>query len=269
MSIALERPVEAASPQPGLSWSAALGGAAVAGAVAIMLLALGAGLGLSAVSPKTPGSNPSATTFTVFAAVWLIVVQWLASCRGGHDAVRLRPRGAGLHTTETTFRDTATGLVAWSVATILGAAVIAAGATGLGHAASGSGSTTTGTTPSDYLVSSLFRSYTPGADDPRMFASQILARQEANQVLTNAGPAMKLPPADHDYLAQLVAARTGLSADQASARVDNVVRQGRDAADAARKAASGLSLYSFFSMLVGAFIACVAASIGGKQRDLL
>ncbi len=263
MSIALEHPAaETAAPRSGLSWSAAFGGAAVATAVTVMLLALGAGIGLGAISPKTPGSNPSATTFTVMAAIWLIVVQWISSGFGGYVAGRLRPRWSGLHDHETTFRDTATGLVAWSVATVVVVGVIASGIGGVGRALTGAGTAT----PSDYLLSTLFRPANP-TDQP-MAALQYLSRQEASAVLVNAGPEVKLSPADHDYLVQLVAARTGISADDATKRVDNVVATDRDAANAARKAASGFSLYSFFSMLMGAFIACVAASIGGRQRDL-
>ena len=232
-----------------------------------MLLALGAGIGLGAVSPKAPGGNPSATTFTVLAAIWLIVVQWLSSGLGGYVAGRLRPRWPGLHTEETTFRDTATGLVAWSVATILAVGVLASGLGGVGRAVGGSSGATS--PPSDYLLSTLFRPASPAAVDPRLLANQFLARQEASQVLANAGPEVKLPAADRDYLAQLVAARTGVSAEEAARRVDNAVTAERDAANAARRAASGLSLYSFFSMLVGAFIACVAAAIGGRQRDQL
>jgi hypothetical protein len=39
------------------------------------------------------------------------------------------------------------------------------------------------------------------------------------------------------------------------------------AADAARKAAAALSIFTGLSMLVGAFIACIAAALGGQQRD--
>jgi hypothetical protein len=39
------------------------------------------------------------------------------------------------------------------------------------------------------------------------------------------------------------------------------------AADQARKAASYLSFFTAFSMLVGAFIAAVAATIAGHRRD--
>ncbi|WP_158747164.1 hypothetical protein [Acidisphaera sp. L21] len=72
----------------------------------------------------------------------------------------------------------------------------------------------------------------------------------------------------------MVAARTGLSAADASKRVDDVmckerqaIDKAKQAADAARKAALTLALYTGFSMLVGAFIAAVAGTLGGRHRD--
>jgi hypothetical protein len=41
----------------------------------------------------------------------------------------------------------------------------------------------------------------------------------------------------------------------------------RQAADVARKAAAAFSIFTGLSMLVGAFIACIAAALGGQQRD--
>ena len=41
----------------------------------------------------------------------------------------------------------------------------------------------------------------------------------------------------------------------------------RQTADKARKAASYLSFFTAFSMVVGAFIAAVAATIAGHRRD--
>lgn len=38
--------------------------------------------------------------------------------------------------------------------------------------------------------------------------------------------------------------------------------------DAARRAASEASLYTGLSMLIGAFIACTAAALGGRRRDV-
>jgi hypothetical protein len=42
----------------------------------------------------------------------------------------------------------------------------------------------------------------------------------------------------------------------------------RQAADAVRKAGAAISLCTGVSMLIGAFIACVAAASGGRQCDL-
>ena len=81
-------------------------------------------------------------------------------------------------------------------------------------------------------------------------------------------------PADRTYLAQLVAARAGISQNDAEKRVDDVIAKAqaaedkaRQVANAARKAASSFAFFTFVSMLIGAFIACVAAAIGGQQRD--
>jgi hypothetical protein len=72
----------------------------------IEYVTLGSGVGLSSVSPWS-SANPSATTFTLLAAVWLIIVQWLSSATGGYLAGRLRTKWTGLHTDEVFFRDTA------------------------------------------------------------------------------------------------------------------------------------------------------------------
>src|SRR5690606_26120798 len=79
---------------------------------------------------------------------------------------------------------------------------------------------------------------------------------------------------DRAYLGQLVAARTGLPAADATARVDAVIAQAeqarvtaQEAADAARKAGATYSLLGALSLIVGAFIASAAAALGGRQRD--
>src|SRR5437763_1731138 len=90
----------------GISWPPVLGGALVAAATALLLFALGAGVGFSSVSPW-PNSGASPTTFTVMTAIWLIVVQWLSSGLGGYLAGRLRTKWTGVHSDEVYFRDTA------------------------------------------------------------------------------------------------------------------------------------------------------------------
>jgi uncharacterized protein YjbJ (UPF0337 family) len=61
-------------------------------------------------------------------------------------------------------------------------------------------------------------------------------------------------------------------ASQAAETAEHVYGQVRDqvrgaGTAAARKAGSYLSIFTAVSMLVGAFIACVAAALGGQQRD--
>jgi hypothetical protein len=106
----------------------------VAIAASAILLAFGSGLGFALVSPW-PGRGASATGFTVNAAIWLIVSQWLSAALGGYIAGRLRTKWVGTHTHEVFFRDTAHGLVTWSVATVAVAALLAGSVTsGVGGA---------------------------------------------------------------------------------------------------------------------------------------
>jgi hypothetical protein len=263
-----------------ISWGAVIGGAVAAAAITLLLVTLGSGVGLSSVSPWSP-ANPGATTFTLLAAVWLIIVQWLSSATGGYLAGRLRTKWTGLHTDEVFFRDTAHGFLAWALASVLVAAVatsaissavstagsavsiVAGGATRA--AADQSGAAT------QYFTESLFR-----ADQPKADASPREATGEAGRILARSIANGNLDPSDRTYLAKLVGARTGLSQQDAEKRVDDVVAQmkaaadkAKQAADAARKATAKASFYLFFSMLIGAFIASVAGAIGGRQRDSL
>ena len=126
------------------SWAAIIAGAFVAVSVSLILLALGSGLGFAEISPW-PGRGVSGTTFTITTAIWLILTQWISAGLGGYIAGRLRTRWHGTHTHEVFFRDTAHGLITWSVATVLVAAVFAGsvsalvggGVRGVSEAASG------------------------------------------------------------------------------------------------------------------------------------
>ncbi|ODA68953.1 hypothetical protein A7A08_00787 [Methyloligella halotolerans] len=54
-------------------------------------------------------------------------MQWLSSGFGGYLAGRLRSKTPGLRTDEVFFRDSAHGLLAWALATLLVAALFAVG----------------------------------------------------------------------------------------------------------------------------------------------
>jgi hypothetical protein len=254
----------------GTSWGAILGGAFVIAAISLLLLALGAGFSLSTISPW-PYAGVSATTFGVISIIWIVVIQWVSSGLGGYVAGRLRTGWIGVHTDEVYFRDTAHGVMAWAVAAVFTAAVLAGAVSGLvgsaatvaSGAAQGAAQNNAATSPSPSIVDTLFRSDRPdtgaAAQDPRPEATRILA--------TALRPGGEVSAMDKTYLARLVAARTGISQEEAQKRVDDAITNARQVADTARKAARNLALVTAFSMLVGAFIAGVAAKIGGHHRD--
>jgi len=274
------------APSSSVAWAAITGGAFAAASSTVILVALGSGVGLASISPW-PNLGATATTFTVMTAVGLIVVQWLSAGLGGYLTGRLRTRWVGVHTHEVYFRDTANGFLAWAVASVPGAAILAsvtsslvggatqgasrilAGAaqgTSQGAAVTGAGSLTD---PSAYLVDSLFRSDAPSANAPQQDV-----RVEAGRILAMGLRNGDVPTADKTYLARLVAARTGLSQADAEKRVNDAIAQAkegevktRQAADAARKAGAHLAFFTAFAMLIGAFIAAAAGALGGHHRD--
>ncbi len=269
------------------SWAAIIAGASVAVSVSLILLALGSGLGFAEISPW-PGRGASATTFTVTTAIWLIVTQWISAGLGGYIAGRLRTRWYGTHTHEVFFRDTAHGLITWSVATVLVGAVFAGSVSALlsggVHAASeaasaGAGaiaqSATSNNSSATYAIDKLFRTAAPGSAVGSASAqSGPDARVEAVHIAANAVTNGSVPDTDRAYLAQLVATQTGVPPAEAQRRVDefltgtmDAANKARAAADAARKAAAEASIFIALSMLIGAFIASIAAALGGRLRD--
>src|ERR1700723_3363119 len=108
----------------GVSWAAVAAGAIVTCALTFVLLAFGVGLGLSVVSPWA-GAGVSATTFKIGTGLYLIVIAMMSSSIGGYIAGRLRTRWIGVHSDEVYFRDTAHGFVAWALASVLGAVLLA------------------------------------------------------------------------------------------------------------------------------------------------
>jgi hypothetical protein len=265
------------------SWPAIFAGALVAIAVSVVLFALGSGLGFAAVSPWQ-SQGVSATTFAVTTAIWFIVVQWLSSAVGGYIAGRLRIRWLGTHPHEVFFRDTAHGFITWALATVLVAALVVASVTatigGGVHAASAvaagaaQADTGAGTPTYAYAMDRLFRPSDPAAasasapagTDPRTEVAHVVA-----QALMTDG---NVPEADRTYLAGVVAARTGVSADEAQRRVNDFIttaNQAQDqvkaAADSARKVAAKTALFAALALAIGAFIACLTAVIGGRLRD--
>jgi len=245
-----------------VSWAAVFGGAVVAAATSLALVALGTGVGLSSVSPWS-NVGASASTVSKAAIAWLTVSQIIAFALGGYLAGRLRTKWVNTHTDEVFFRDTAHGFLVWGVGVIITAAFLTSAATNLiGGAVQAGATALSGADPNVYFVDALFRS-----DNPSRNSNDASLRAEAATILANALRQQDVPDADKSYLGKLVAARTGISRPEAERRVSDILAEARQKADAARKAAAHLSYWTFFALLVGAFCASYAATIGGRQRD--
>jgi len=252
---------------PAVSWAAVAAGAIAAAALTLVLLAFGAGMGFSAVSPWS-NSGVSASTFQIGTGLYLICVAMLASAIGGYIAGRLRTRWVGVHTHEVFFRDTAHGFLAWGFATVLSAAFLAAAASNIAGGPSSVGLSPTQSTgsggPVDYYVDALLR-FNPTAS-PNTADLEATRREIASILMTGLRDG-DVPVPDRTYVAQVVAARTGLSQADAEKRVSDVINQAKTALDNARKAAAKLSLWLTAAMLIGAFSASLAATDGGYVRD--
>jgi hypothetical protein len=272
-----------------VSWGAIIAGAVAAAAVTLLLTLLGTGLGLTMVSPWS-SQSASVMTLSVTTAVWLVIVQWLSAGLGGYMTGRLRTKWVAVHTDEVYFRDTAHGLLAWALATILLAGVLGSAlssmiGTGIQAASTvTSGAAVAGVSKaadsarggSSYFVDSLLRPADPrkpAAGAPQSGSADTASTQVAT-ILANSALSGSVSPDDQTYLTQLVASRTGLSDADAKARVDAILKRVDDAkvktqqaADAARKTGAAIALFGTLSLLIGAFIASVAAVLGGRERD--
>ena len=255
--------------QSGVSWAAVTGGAFVAASFSLTLLALGTGLGLSSVSPWS-NAGASASTLGAVGIVWLIAMQIVSSSFGGYLAGRLRTRWTTVHSDEVHFRDTAHGLLVWSVGLVITAAFLTSAAASMVGGSNATGPSTMAgrsapaelavSDPNSYYVDSLFRTDRQGTYDGAVHL-------EATRILSAALSQKEMSSADHAYLVQLVASRTGLSPSDADKRVSGVLSDARQAIETVRKSAAHLLLWLFIALLTGAFCASFAATIGGRQRD--
>lgn len=187
-----------------------------------------------------------------------------------------------------------------SVAGGVASTTMLAGAAGAAAAASGVGGEEGGDAMS-YFVDTMFR---PGpastaaplptsapvagtdptvvpapAAPPRSSPDMRQLREEATRIVVNSLRTGSLSQEDTQYLGRLVAERTGITQQEAEARVtqvranlqtslDEAAATAKEAADAARKAAAYASLWLFITLLMGAFAASLFAVFGGRQRDL-
>jgi hypothetical protein len=110
--------------EPEISWSAIIAGATVALATLLFLTVLAGGFGLT-FGFGALASRGSLAGFSPTYGAAAIVAQVLAGGFGGYVAGRLRHQWLSAHLDEAHFRDTAHGLIAWALSTVVGAVLAA------------------------------------------------------------------------------------------------------------------------------------------------
>jgi hypothetical protein len=256
--------VSSAASASGVSWAAVIAGAFVTAALSLILLALGAGAGLSSISPWS-GEGVSPSAVKIGALLWIALAEIVSAGIGGYIAGRLRTKWRGVHTDEVYFRDTAHGFLVWAVALVVSGALLSAAA----GAMVGSSNREQNTARNDraelnsneYFTDSLFRSSQP------LPANESVVRDQAGLIFAHALIQRELTDDDKAYVTDQVATVTGLSRPAAEQRVTEVFQRDQQAADATRKAVAHGLYWLFVASLLGAFCASLAALLGGRQRD--
>ena len=90
------------SRSSGVSWGAVIGGACTAAALYLILLALGAGFGLSSVSPWSNEGIRAACVGRA-AIFWLVFIEIVSAALGGYLTGRLRTKWTTVHSDEVFF----------------------------------------------------------------------------------------------------------------------------------------------------------------------
>lgn len=285
-----DSPVVSGSSQSAVSWGAVIAGAVIAAALSATLITGGAGLGLLAVSPwqNDGASGPVITTGTI---VWLLASHIIAYAIAGYVTGRLRTKWTDAMRDEVYFRDTAHGFLVWALSFVVSlvllgstAASVISGTAKAGASLAGAGAgamaasvsedaNEDGVVSIDYFTDALLRPAEPG------FTGQSDARREVAVILGRSLAQGEVTDEDQAYLVSIISQRAGIAPEQAQERLDQITAQAqqaaeevemkaRDVADEARKVAAAFSLWAFASLLIGAFVASFAATIGGRARDL-
>lgn len=180
--------------------------------------------------------------------------------------------------------------MAWAVSAILSTVLLASAASaviggsarlgestasGVGSAVSGTASQAAGRLDlSAYVTDTLFRAERPAPSS----ADAAPARAEVGRIIAMSIRNGDMSPADKSYVANVIAAQTGISQPDAEKRITDAIAKtketvakaeqtAREAADLARKAAASFALATFIAMLIGALAACYGATLGGRARD--
>lgn len=249
-----------------LSWSSIFAGALVAAAIATVLHAFAAGIGLS-VSSTAPTWRDGSAALWWLSGLYLVFAALVSYGAGGYIAGRMRDKLTEGTQEEREFRDGLHGALTWAVATLMTAllALVIVVAAGQAAAPSGGNSGATTSVGSEniiaYDIDRLFRSDRPAQGDVSA------ARAEAGRILLTASGHRGVLSEDRAHLVRMVTARTGLAGAEAEQRVNQVITSAADNIGRARKSSVLITFLVGAAAILGLAVAWFAAAGGGRQRD--
>lgn len=254
------------APQHLVDWPAIFAGVAVASGISIVMFTFGAAIGLSMVSPYD-GDGVSRELYFSALGLWTLWVVLSSLAAGGYVAGRLRKPMGDATEHEVEVRDGAHGLVVWGVSIVVAAVLVALGVAGVaGATVSATRGALIDGGRSDavaYTIDALFRA----PKQPTPAAVTDADRREVARILTLGTVRGDLNATDQTYIADLIAARTGLNETEAQGRVTEVLAEAQSKADAARKLGVVLGFFTAAALVVGAAAAAWTATLGGRHRD--
>jgi len=268
-----------------ISWGAVLAGAVVAVATTLLLSLLGAAMGAGSIRPLDTTSTDLAN-LGIGAAIWEIINLALSMAFGGYVAARLSGThshlDAELH-----------GVTVWGVAVLLGSVLLAQAVSGLigvvgqgagsvvSHAVAGAG-TISGALPQEVnpqaMIDRLQQSLGNSGDPTTMSHEQINA--EIATLVRNSLLNGTLSESDRNRLVVLVAARSGITKDEAARRVTatendakaslaQVEQKARAAADEVTRTTATAARALFTALVLGLLAALVGAWVGTRHKRIL
>jgi hypothetical protein len=247
-----------------VQWPAIIAGAVAGAALAFVLMAFAAALGLAIASPSPTWRDASAW-LALLSGVWVLLVQVFSFALAGYVAGRMRRRLAGLDANELEFRDGMHGLLAWAMGVIIGALLLwVAAATASSFARTDTTAVGSENTKAPaflaFELDRLFRS-------DRAQGENEASRDEAGRIIMSGLGRREIATEDRAYLSRLVAARTGLAQPEADGRVNQVLEESRRSAAQARRSGVIIGFLTAAALLAGAAAAWLAAVAGGRHRE--
>lgn len=253
-----------ATPVRYANWTPIVLGAVIATAFSSILLAFGATIGLG-VTSAAPTWRDASAALAILSGLYLIIQAAISFGAGGYIAGRTRTAGVTSQASEIEQRDGLHGLAAWALAVMLGAllaALVGSAALTRSNSTLPAARTSAAEPLLSYEIDRLFR---PARRAPN--ADLTSERAEAGRILLTTSSHSGISSEDRAYLAQMVAATTGLAGADAEKRADTAIANAKTAIDRSRRSTVILAFSVAAALLLGAVIAWAAAAAGGRHRD--